>query len=308
MPPENWHVGTLVIQPNRPEWGPGKIVKVVDQRVYVVWRDLPDREAKAMRGSSLTRSPNQQDDLLDNLPPLVEKEGKLLLPKERVTFKQAVEKFFGYFPRGFQDPRFLGNETFKGERFYKWEAHKYFDQNLKGERFRQLLKTDLAALIKEVERCLGKVNVLHMTESAALRDGLRDSGAAYVMLDALANLLEVSEISESVYQAYIDSVSRLPAPRGKVAKWTIVTIIPFLAQPDRHMFLKPEVTNNAADSLGFDLNYRPEPNWLTYRCLLRMSTIYRDKLAKYGPRDFIDVQSFFYAACGGYDAIVAGKK
>jgi hypothetical protein len=29
MPPENWHVGTLVIQPNRPEWGPGKIVKVV---------------------------------------------------------------------------------------------------------------------------------------------------------------------------------------------------------------------------------------------------------------------------------------
>lgn len=60
------------------------------------------------------------------------------------------------------------------------------------------------------------------------------------------------------------------------------------------MFLKPDVTNKAAESLGFDLNYRPEPNWLTYRSLLKMAEVYREKLASLRPRDLIDVQSFFW--------------
>src|SRR5688572_2799595 len=100
-------IGTLVIQPKRPEWGPGKIAKFDGKRAYVVWRDLPDRAAKVMDASFLERSPVQKDDILDNLPPLIEKEGQLLLPKTRVTFKQAVEKFFAYFPLGFEDPKFL---------------------------------------------------------------------------------------------------------------------------------------------------------------------------------------------------------
>jgi hypothetical protein len=95
----------------------------------------------------------------------------------------------------------------------------------------------------------------------------------------------------------------LPAERGPVAKWTVATIIPFLAQPNRFMFLKPEVTKKAADSLGFELNYKAEPNWLTYKCLLRMADIYGQKLAYLKPRDLIDVQSFFYVACGGYKGL-----
>jgi len=66
------------------------------------------------------------------------------------------------------------------------------------------------------------------------------------------------------------------------------------------MFLKPEVTRNAAASLAFELNYRPEPNWLTYKSLLRMAEIYREKLVDLKPQDLIDVQSFFWVACGGY--------
>jgi hypothetical protein len=102
-------VGTLVVQPARPEWGPGKVVRVDGNRAYVVWRDLPDREAKTMVTSSLQRAPDQEDDILDNLPPLVEKDGKLMLPKARITFKQAVDTFLGYFPQGFYDAGFLGN-------------------------------------------------------------------------------------------------------------------------------------------------------------------------------------------------------
>ena len=118
---------------------------------------------------------------------------------------------------------------------------------------------------------------------------------------SLADLLEAKEINEGVYQPYADAVCRLPAERGRVASWPVATVLPFLAQPDRHILLKPEITKQVADSLGFELNYRPEPNWRTYRSLLQMAEIYKQKLAPLKPRDLIDVQSFFWVACGGYD-------
>ncbi len=296
-------VGTLVVQPTRPEWGSGKVVKVDGTRAYVVWRDVPDREAKTMIASFLQRAPDQEDDILDNLPPLVEKDGKLLLPKARITFKQAVHTFLSYFPQGFYDPGFLGDSKKKGERFYKEAAHDYYVSVLGGDKFRELLENDLASLVQEVDRCVGKVNMLHMTEAAAFRDALRDEDAARALFVALADLLDAEEISESVVAPYFDAVCSLPAERGPVAKWTVATIIPFLSQPKRYMFLKPEVTKKAAESLGFELNYRTEPNWLTYKSLLRMAEIYGQKLAYLKPRDMIDMQSFFYVACGGYKAL-----
>jgi hypothetical protein len=301
MNTEAMHVGSLVVQPSRPAWGPGKVVKIAENRVYVVWRDLPDREAKLMVASSVKRAPEQTDPILDNLPPLREKDGKLVLPAARITLKQAVETFLGIFPQGFYDPAFIGDSKKNGERFYKWAAHEYYLARLGGGRFRELLNNDLATLVQEVDRCVGKVNLLHMTEAAAFRDALCDEQAARAFFVTLGNLLEAEEISEAVLAPYFETVCALPAHRGPVAKWTVATIIPFLAQPHRHMFLKPEITKKAADSLGFELNYRPEPNWLTYKCLLRMAEIYGEKLAGLKPRDLIDVHSFFYVVCGdGY--------
>jgi hypothetical protein len=303
MSSESLSVGTLVIQTAKPEWGPGKVVKSDGDCVYVVWRDLPDQEAKKMVCSFLTRAPEQSDDILDNLPPLREKDGKLILPAARITFQQAVDAFLRYFPQGFYDPGFIGNSKKKGERFYKVAAHEYYLAHLGGGRFRELLASELTTLVQEVERCVSQVNLLHMTEAAAFRDALRDEKAARRLFVTLADLLDAEEILEPLFISYFDAVCSLPAERGPVAKWTVATIMPFLARPDLYMFLKPEVTRKAAESLGFELNYKAEPNWLTYKCLLRMAEIYGEKLASLKPRDLIDVQSFFYVACGGYKAL-----
>jgi hypothetical protein len=67
------------------------------------------------------------------------------------------------------------------------------------------------------------------------------------------------------------------------------------------MFLKPEVTKRAADSLGFDLKYDPSLNWNTFEALQRMGAVYLNLLASLGARDFVDVQSFIWVTCGGYD-------
>lgn len=77
-------------------------------------------------------------------------------------------------------------------------------------------------------------------------------------------------------------------------KWTIATYHLFIADPDNQMFLKPVVTQDAADVCAFELNYRPDPNWLTYRSLLQFSKYLMSNLADLKPKDMIDIQSFIW--------------
>ena len=64
MNSDEWEVGDLVVHPLKPEWGPGKIVKIVPERVYVVWRDLPGREAKLLVTSAVRQAADQRDAVL----------------------------------------------------------------------------------------------------------------------------------------------------------------------------------------------------------------------------------------------------
>jgi hypothetical protein len=79
-----------------------------------------------------------------------------------------------------------------------------------------------------------------------------------------------------------------------VLTWPIVTVFSFLAQPDRHIFLKPNVTRIAAAQYGFDFPYESRPNWRTYASLLDFADIVQADLRDLHPRDMIDVQSFLW--------------
>jgi hypothetical protein len=79
--------------------------------------------------------------------------------------------------------------------------------------------------------------------------------------------------NQATVTAYFDAIEKLPQPKGRVATWPIATLMPFLAQPDRHMFLKPEITQEAEARLGFHLSYKPHPNWLTYKKLLELTEL-----------------------------------
>lgn len=92
------------------------------------------------------------------------------------------------------------------------------------------------------------------------------------------------------------ALDALPQPKGRVATWPIATLLPFFAQPERHMFLKPEITQQAEERLGFHLNYQPTPNWRTYAKLLELSNVLLEQLKPLGARDNIDVQSFLWIA------------
>ena len=78
----HYKVGMLVDHPNRPQWGPGKIVHVEATRVHVFFRDDLERKAKAIVRSvvSLSVAAAQSDGVLDGLPAAVCDHGSWLLP------------------------------------------------------------------------------------------------------------------------------------------------------------------------------------------------------------------------------------
>ena len=76
--------------------------------------------------------------------------------------------------------------------------------------------------------------------------------------------------------------------------WPVATVFGFIAQPARHIFLKPNVTRIAATRYGVEWHYVSRPAWPTYRDLLRLAWRVRDDLRDLRPRDLIDIQSFLW--------------
>lgn len=60
------------------------------------------------------------------------------------------------------------------------------------------------------------------------------------------------------------------------------------------MFVKPTVTQNAAAVSGFEINYKSQLNWVTYKQVLAFSQYLHRELSELKPRDLIDVQSFMW--------------
>ena len=305
MPEPSFNIGTLVVHSKKPEWGPGKIVRLSRDRVDVVWRDLPDRTVKRMimRGGLLQRAPDQHDDILENLPALTEVSGHLQLPTERLTVQQAIHDFRKRFPMGFEDPSYIA-----AERDYQWAVHLQFIETLSSGQLEELLHRDLPELRARVLRCIQKAGLLFSIENAAFRDAMRDDASSRRLFETMSDLLNAPAVTEEVFTPYVNAVADLPADRSRVASWPVATLLPAMAQPDRHVLLKPERVRRAAERLAFELHYDTKPNWRTYDAMLRMTDIYRQKIARLKPRDMIDVQLFFYVTCGRYDSLAAADQ
>ena len=73
-----------------------------------------------------------------------------------------------------------------------------------------------------------------------------------------------------------------------------MTVFGFIAEPEKHIFLKPKVTQKAAEKYRFDFDYISPPNWETYESLLAFAAQIRSDTKNLHPRDHIDLQSFIW--------------
>jgi hypothetical protein len=199
-------------------------------------------------------------------------------------------RFLRFFPGGFHDETYLAWERdYKAAASAAWRAElarARFDELLRAARFDEIGATAL--------RIESRTNLLFSFEKMAVRDAVRTRGGARLFAEGLYELLHGAGGIESRFTAWIAAVGALPRRQTRVLTWPVVTVFGFLAQPGRHIFLKPNVTRNAALRYGFPLEYQSRPAWAVYQQLLKFAAVVREDVADLGPRDLIDIQSFMW--------------
>ena len=199
-------------------------------------------------------------------------------------------KFLRFFKRGFHDETYLD-----WERGYKWTAHERWNAVLAEPEFRRLLKTGRAEEIAaHAVRIESRTNLLFSFEKMALRDAVKSRAGARAFAQGLYDWLHGSGSPQKKFERWCEVVGELPRRQTRVRTWPLVTVFGFIALPEQHVFLKPNVTRRAAERYGFDFQYRSQPSWDVYANLLEFCETVRRDLRDLRPRDMIDLQSFIW--------------
>ncbi len=209
--------------------------------------------------------------------------------------KRSRRKFLRFFPGGFRDATYID-----WERGYKWEAHQQWEKTLNCKSFKALLDrrkfTEIASLAVRIE---SRTNLLFSFEKMALRDAVKSAAGARLFAIALYDFLHGAASPKTRFERWINAVSDLPRKQTRVLTWPIVTVFGFIAQPDKHIFLKPMVTRMAAAEYEFPFQYASRPSWSTYQSFLQFADKVDRDLRDLRPRDLIDIQSFIWIQGSG---------
>lgn len=206
-------------------------------------------------------------------------------------------KFLRLFPAGFRDEQYL-----HWERNYKWRAHTEWEPELNCAAYRSLLRKgqygDIAAYAVRIE---SRTNLLFSFEKIALRDAVKSLKGARAFAQGLYAFLYEPGTLERKFENWCQVVAGLPRKQTRVSTWPVVTVFGFIAQPQIHIFLKPNAMRAAARLYGGAFTYQPRPSWESYRSFLRLARAVRRDLQDLRPRDMVDLQSFLWViGCDEY--------
>lgn len=206
--------------------------------------------------------------------------------------ERCRQKFLRNFPGAFRDETYID-----WERGYKVEAHEHWLELLPRDEFWGLIEAqrfeDAASRAAGVES-RARHSMLFSFEKMALRDAVRTRPGAKAFAEGLYAFLHGEGELRTRFEAWVEAVASLPRRQTRVLTWPMVTVWGFIADPRTHFFVKPNVTRIAARRYGFELPYRPRPNWETYAAVLELAALVRRDQRDLGPRDMIDLQSFLW--------------
>jgi hypothetical protein len=139
-----------------------------------------------------------------------------------------------------------------------------------------------------------RYSMIFSFEKMALRDAVKSEAGARAFAEGLYDFLHGSGSLERKFERWCEVVAALPRKQTRVLTWPLVTVFGFIAQPETHIFLKPNVTRTAAREYGFDFQYKSRPSWETYSNFLEFAAVVRHDQRDLHPVDMIDIQSFLW--------------
>jgi hypothetical protein len=279
--------------------GMGKVVALEANAVHVFFADGEKRFAAKLRlplARPLLRTEGlEANTWLEGLSSfaLDPETGRYGLAETWMTHEQAIAQFLEAQPDGFAAPKKSASR--RAPRATSWRAaHAAWDEALgRGQGEKLVAADDVPELVRralEVER---PVRALHPDpERDALKEALADADASRTFFGALFELLAAPAPARARFDKLFAAAAALPGAPS--FRWPIATLLPFVAQPERHPFLRRKWTCEAAERLGCDLRYQESPAWTTYAALRKLSAQLLERLRAIGARDLVDVESFLY--------------
>ena len=300
-------VGSYVTHSLRPGWGVGKVFGQSQQHVLVGFSNLAESErfkrlewrpGLLERAASVTSDP-ELDSWKVDCDSTCHYIGAVAKPRRSSkagTWKRedAMERFLKKYSNGFPDAWYRSSH-----RDARMAQTKLWRELLPGSTLRELAveKPHIAAqhILRILE--LREKPLLHVkSELPRVRAAFMRTEKMTVFLISLADVLDSRRQTAAQYDAYLNAFAALESPVKKTPMtWPIVTALPFIAHPDRHMFVKPTATRAAALGLGFDLKFKTAPNWVTYDRVLAFSDELMAFIKPRSGEDMIDVQAFITA-------------
>lgn len=284
------------------EWGAGTVLTVQGERAQVLFTQHPARKPVVVPCKSLviTRAGEWESAVtaFQHRERAAAARSTTGTTKKktysRMTQTAAVNLFLEKFPGGF------GGEAFQAaERATRWQAHLAFEEQLGGDKLPGLLAEGKAtdAVARTLE-AVEQSKLLSVFDKARLSKALRsDAEYAKGVLSALAELLGQEVPDEPAFTRYLEALEATPTKTAgqRAMTWPIATVLPALARPAQHLFVKPVATQAAAERMSQDLQYQTALNWETYRRALKLAADLQAALAEHGCKDFLDVQAFLSA-------------
>jgi hypothetical protein len=211
--------------------------------------------------------------------------------RPRIDFDYHVSCFLNHFAEGFEGQGFQ-----IGEREGQAKAASVLKNKLDKDAFESLLReghvAEVCAIAKQV---LQDTNLVFRIGKAKFADALENPANHERFANGLYDLLYGSGEMEGRFTSFCGLLSEVGANQ-----WTVATYFQFLASDGKWMFMKPTIMKRMSDSLKIALNYKAEPNWLTYSKLQELADRVDFELQSRGlkPHSRIDVLGFIWASIG----------
>ena len=217
-------------------------------------------------------------------------------------FDVLVGLFRAAFPGGFDDPQFESKE-----RNAPQQASKEFSNRLAKESFAGLLaEQNYAEVANRAMASLQSTNLVFPMERIKFKSAVVGNPGHHERFStALFQLLYGDGEEEPRFTAYCDALAAFGIP-----KWPLATYFWFLSSHGEQMFMKPLALQRMADAVAVPLEYRTEPNWMTYSKLRDLAAKVESELRSRGlsPQSRMDVQGFIWSALQMEDGKYGGSK
>lgn len=273
--------GERVKHPGRPEWGPGQVLEDSRDDKVRIFFSGDGRKILSLKHvvPEKISGVEARHPILDHL--WVKEGGEVRYQNPQ----KSTELFLKNHPEGF-----YGQQYLKAERNIKVAAHALALDLLGPGPLQELLSDrNYEEICRRALKVVQATKLILLNEKTALQEALKDPGHMELFAESLYQMLYGEAELEERFKAFAKALGQI-----RMAKWTILSYFLFVFFPDQFIFLKPVVTQPAAELSAFEIHFRPDLNWQTFKSVLDFSEYLRSELKDLKPRDMIDIQSFMW--------------